>query len=160
MDRRPVAEDPERRVMARFKDGVKERKCGCLYFEYGPPVKCPKHTAREKELEEKGLRRLVSDQAKDNGHELTRWAEYESRRGKWTCHCMKCGLVFIAYDAPPDVGDQIAGWGLGNACKGSDLVQGAAPAPKANDVEDEDGDSDDETRGPADTSDGRVVLST
>lgn len=127
----------------RFKDGMKERKCGCLYFEHGPPVKCHKHTVRDEALEVKGLRRLVSDQAKENDHELTRWAEYESLRGKWTCHCVKCGLVFIAYDKPPEVGDQIAGWGLGKVCTGSPLVQAAGVTDEDEDDEEDD---DDEAR--------------
>lgn len=95
--------------MGRFKDGIKTRKCGCLYFEYGPPVKCGKHATREQEIEEKGLRKLIRDTAATLGHELTRFQEYESHPGKWTAFCVKCERLVIVYDAPPERGDQING---------------------------------------------------
>lgn len=95
--------------MARFKDGMKVRKCGCIYFEYGPPVKCNKCSGRDQEVEEKGLRKAVRDQAAMHGHELTRFQEYESRPGKWTAHCIKCERIVIVYDDVPERGDQING---------------------------------------------------
>lgn len=95
--------------MARFKDGMKVRKCGCVFFEYGPPVKCGKHAAREQEIEEKGLRKAVREQATDLGHDLTRFMEYESRPGKWTAHCNRCERIVIVYDDVPERGDQING---------------------------------------------------
>lgn len=95
--------------MARFKNGMKERKCGCIYFEHGPPVKCTKHAARDQEIEEKGLRKAVRDQAEDMGHDLTRFLEYESTPGKWTAFCNKCERLVIVYDQPPVRGDQING---------------------------------------------------
>lgn len=95
--------------MARFKDGIKERKCGCLYFEYGPPVKCQKHADRDQEIIEKGLRKVVRDTAETLGHSLTRFLEYESRPGKWTAFCTLCERVVIVYDDVPERGDQING---------------------------------------------------
>lgn len=95
--------------MPRFKDGAKTRKCGCIYFEIGPPVKCGKHTARDQELEELGLRKAVRDTAETLGHSLTRFAEYESLPGKWTAHCELCERIVIVYDKTPERGDQVNG---------------------------------------------------
>lgn len=95
--------------MARFKNGIKERKCGCIYFEHGPPVICQKHAARNQELEELGLRKAVRDTAETLGHSLTRFSEYESHPGKWTAYCQHCEHLVIVYDAVPTRGDQING---------------------------------------------------
>jgi hypothetical protein len=95
--------------MPRFKDGMKTRKCGCIYFEVGPPVKCTKHATREQELEEIGLRKAVRDTAETLGHSLTRFSEYESLPGKWTAFCEHCERVVIVYDKVPERGDQING---------------------------------------------------
>jgi hypothetical protein len=95
--------------MARFKDGMKVRKCGCIYFEYGPPVKCGKCAGRDQEVEEKGLRKAVRDSAAELGHELNRFQEYESRPGKWTAMCVRCERLVIVYDDVPERGDQING---------------------------------------------------
>lgn len=115
---------------------VKEKKCGCIQFEVGPPVLCEKHqhklekkekreakrAARETAREEKGLRKTVAQQAQDNGHDLSRFKEYGSRPGKWTAHCHSCGAIVIVYDTVPEYGDQIAGAGVFKACEKSALV--------------------------------------
>lgn len=95
--------------MPRYKNGVKTYSCGCLYFEVGPPVLCAACAAREQLKEEKGLRRAVREQAESLGHELTRFAEYESTPGKWTAFCTKCERLVIVYDEVPSRGDQVNG---------------------------------------------------
>lgn len=95
--------------MARFKDGLRERKCGCVYFEHGPPVKCPKHAERDQVIEEKGLRKAVRETAETLGHSLVGFSEYESRRGKWTSFCERCEYMVIVYDEVPERGDQVNG---------------------------------------------------
>lgn len=108
---------------------MKEKKCGCIIFEVGPPVLCGKHQSkvdrkekREKLKEEKGLRKLVLDKAIENGHDLSRFKEYGSRPGKWVAHCHACGAMVIVYDAAPEYGDQIAGPAVFKTCHKSDLV--------------------------------------
>ena len=108
---------------------MKERKCGCLYFEHGPPVPCEKHQrklekkeAREKAKEEKGLRKIVADKALENGHDLTHFKEYGSQPGKWVAHCHSCGGLVIVYENIPERGDQICGQAVFAACRKSDLV--------------------------------------
>lgn len=103
--------------MARTKDGLKVRKCGCIYYEHGPPLQCKKHEVKERVEEEKTLRKLVREQAAELDHDLTRFEEYESLPGKWTAYCVHCGLIVIVYDAPPPVGDQVGGWALQRRCK-------------------------------------------
>jgi hypothetical protein len=95
--------------MGNRREGMTTRKCGCITYDYGPPVKCTKHQAREQEAEEKGLRKLVREQAAALGHDLTLFSEYESHRGKWTAFCNRCSRIVIVYDAPPERGDQING---------------------------------------------------
>ncbi len=111
------------------RDGMKERKCGCIYFEHGPPVRCEKHSsiqakreAREKDREEKGLRKIVAQKAIEFGHDLARFKEYSSRVGKWTTHCHQCGAMVIVYDDIPERGDQICGPAVFKACERSALV--------------------------------------
>jgi len=114
--------------MAR-RDGMKEKKCGCIIFEHGPPVQCEGHqrqtdkkVAREKAREEKGLRKIVAEQALSQGHDLACFKEYASCQGKWVSHCHECGAMVIVYDTVPERGDQIAGPGIFKACRKSDLV--------------------------------------
>ena len=108
---------------------MKTKKCGCLVFEHGPPVLCDDHTAKadrhaakEKVQEEKGLRKIVQENATQLGHALTRFREYTSRAGKWTAYCLRCGAMCIVYDTVPDVGDQVAGKVLTETCKKSELL--------------------------------------
>lgn len=115
---------------------MKERKCGCLVYELGPPVLCERHQAkadrrakkearraeREVEKEEKGLRKVVLETAESNGHVLSKFKEYPSCPGKWTAHCHLCGSIVIVYDKMPERGDQIAGQAVFNPCHKSDLV--------------------------------------
>lgn len=123
-------------MMARMNDGMKEKKCGCIIFEVGPPVLCEKHqaridkkerraekaAAREQVREEKGLRKLVLDSAQEHGHDLSRFKEYPSYDGKWVAHCHGCGAVAIVYDKTPKYGDQINAAKLFADCEKSDLV--------------------------------------
>ena len=115
---------------------MKEKKCGCIIFEVGPPVLCEKHqhkiekqtrreekrAAREQAREEKGLRKIVLDKAAEHGHDLSRFKEYASRPGKWTAHCHACGAIVIVYDKTPEYGDQIAGAAVFKPCHKSELV--------------------------------------
>lgn len=115
---------------------MKERKCGCIIFEVGPPVPCEKHKAkiekkekraakaaeREQAREEKGLRKIVLDTAFGHGHDLSRFKEYPSTDGKWVAHCHRCGAVAIVYDKTPRYGDQINAAKLFVDCERSTLV--------------------------------------
>ena len=103
--------------MARRKDGMRERKCGCIYFEHGPPVKCGKHEAKEQLLEDRSLRRAVAEDVAKRGHKLGEWSEYESLPGKWTAYCMNCGLIAIVYDKPQEHVDQVNSWCFTRDCK-------------------------------------------
>jgi hypothetical protein len=107
--------------MARYRDGIKERKCGCLYYQYGPPVKCHKHESKEVEGEKKRFRRLLTEHAESLGHRPTRWEAdaSDSRwcKGKWTMFCQDCGFIGIAYDAPIPGVDQMSGRVLQVTCK-------------------------------------------
>lgn len=119
-----------------MKDGMKEKKCGCLVFELGPPVLCETHKAkverkeriaekkaeREKVREEKGVRKLVLDSATEHGHDLSRFKEYPSYDGKWVAHCHHCGGVAIVYDKTPKYGDQVNAAKLFVDCERSTLV--------------------------------------
>lgn len=100
---------------------IKERKCGCLYYSYGPPVLCKKHDKKSRVKEERALRALVEEQLAELGHVLTGWSEYGSVPGKWTAYCEKCGVLAIVYDKPPKVGDQINSWGFKGPCKKGEL---------------------------------------
>lgn len=93
--------------MARRRDGMTVRSCGCITYEYGPPHICEKHRRKQQERDEKGLRRAVREQATDRLHDLTDFSEYESYQGKWTAYCRRCGAMVIVYDKPPMRGDQI-----------------------------------------------------
>ena len=97
---------------------MKVRKCGCIYYEVGPPVQCEKHQAKDKVREERGLRKIVAQQARDKGHDLTEFKEYGSTVGKWTAFCHTCGGLCIVYDEVPERGDQVAGKGIFEACPG------------------------------------------
>lgn len=108
--------------MGRFRDGLKTRKCGCIVYEYGPPMPCPTHAARDEVQEEETLRKLVREQAAGLGHDLTTFTEYGTTRGKWTAYCSNCGYIAIVYDDPPPVGDQVAGWCLTRTCQHSTLA--------------------------------------
>jgi hypothetical protein len=121
--------------MTRRRDGIRERKCGCLYYDYGPPVLCGKHEAKAQIAEEKQVRKAAREVGEGLGHEFTRWAEYLTSycTGKWTCYCVKCGLILIVYDDPPAVGDQIAGWALTQRCKKSELVSLDTPSEEVAD---------------------------
>lgn len=122
--------------MGRVNDGMKEKKCGCIVFELGPPVLCQAHQAkidkrektiakkaeREQAREEKGLRKIVLDKATEYGHDLSRFKEYASCDGKWVAHCHRCGGVAIVYDKTPRYGDQINAAKLFIWCERSTLV--------------------------------------
>lgn len=119
-----------------MKDGMKEKKCGCIVFDVGPPVLCGKHqhneekkehraekkAAREQAREEKGLRKIVLDKAIEFGHDLSRFKEYPSADGKWVAHCHRCGSIAIVYDRTPKYGDQINAAKLFVDCERSTLV--------------------------------------
>lgn len=104
---------------------VKEKKCGCIIFQIGPPVLCDTHQAkatkreaRQQRQEERGLRKLVADAARDHGHDLSTFREYNSQPGKWTAHCHSCGALAIVYDAVPLRGDQVNAARFFEACRG------------------------------------------
>lgn len=108
---------------------MKEKACGCINYEVGPPVYCEKHQSkankkaeREQAREEKGLRKIVAQQALDLGHDLSPFREYGSRPGKWTAHCHSCGGLVIVYDTVPEFGDQIGGPAVFKACQRSTVV--------------------------------------
>lgn len=128
------------------RDGVKEKKCGCLYFEHGPPVLCETHKEkadrkeeRAKRREVKGLRKIVADQARDLGHDLSQFREYPSLKGKWTAYCHSCGAFTIVYDFVPERGDQIAGKAVFERCSGGSATFAALRDP-VGDSEGTDGD--------------------
>lgn len=87
---------------------LKERKCGCITYLYGPPHVCPKH----QKAEERGLRTAVRAEAEKQGHTLASFTEYESQRGKWTTFCERCCAIVIVYDAPQERFDQVNGPGI------------------------------------------------
>lgn len=113
-------------------DGMREKKCGCIIFDVGPPVPCTKHatqakrkeereqrrTQREQKKEERGLRKIVAEQAFNQGHDLSKFKEYPSLPGKWTAWCHTCGALVIVYDRVPERGDQIAGKAVFQPCGG------------------------------------------
>lgn len=114
--------------MARRRDGMTVRSCGCVTYEYGPPVKCPKHEAKDKVAEETALRRTVREHATSFGHDLTLFSEYESWRGKWTAFCNNCGHLIIVYDTPPERGDQVNGKRIvEERCQPSSTATSATP---------------------------------
>lgn len=145
---------------------VKVKKCGCTVFEVGPPVLCDKHqhkadkkekrearkAARDLKREEKGLRKIVSDAALENGHDLTRFKEYGSSPGKWTAHCHGCGAMAIVYDRIPAFGDQVNAKKLFEPCEKSALVGTLGAADReaiAARFRSDDEDSDDDSGGDA-----------
>lgn len=111
-----------------WKKDMRERKCGCLVFRYGPSVLCAKHEKKVTIGERNSLRRAVEAEVKILGHQLGAWREYDSQPGKWTTHCEFCGLIAIVYDYVPAVGDQVSmGWLLRAKCSRSPLVLQAGP---------------------------------
>jgi hypothetical protein len=92
-----------------MREGMTVKKCGCITYEYGPPLLCDKHQRKTQENEEKGLRKVVRDEAHNRGHDLTLFTEYESYPGKWTAFCNTCGRIVIVYDEVPERGDQVNG---------------------------------------------------
>ena len=103
-------------AVARMKDGMAVRPCGCIRYEYGPPVQCDKHEQRDQLSEERSLRRAAADAAALLGHKLGDWTEYESTPGKWTAFCQHCALIVIVYDTPQAHVDQVLGWALQRKC--------------------------------------------
>ena len=100
-----------------MRDGMRQRKCGCIKYDYGPPLLCNYHKKRSTEKEEKTLRRAVADQVRDNGHELTPWREYPNVKGKYTAYCYGCGVIAIVYNDPPTGNqDQVSSWILNKPC--------------------------------------------
>jgi hypothetical protein len=95
--------------MARHRDDMTVRSCGCITYTYGPSVKCEKHERKDKEVEEKGLRKTVREHAFSLGHDLTLFTPYESDPTKWTAFCNTCCHIIIVYDVPPQRGDQVNG---------------------------------------------------
>lgn len=99
---------------------MKVRKCGCIRFEYGPPVLCVKHERKYQLEDEKALRKAAREAAERLGHKLGLFSEYESERGKWTAFCEHCGLIVICYDEPqPHLEAQVFGWALQRTCSGN-----------------------------------------
>lgn len=97
---------------------IRQKKCGCVVFQVGPPVQCPKHLKREEKTESSALRRAARSRAHDLGHDLTDWVEYDSLPGKWTAYCHTCGYMAIVYDSPSlTLGDQILGNALTKECR-------------------------------------------
>lgn len=125
-----------------MRDGMKEKKCGCVIYEYGPPVLCTAHLTRlarkeerEQIKEEKGLRKTVIEACEDYGHDLARFKEYPSYRGKWVTHCHSCGWIVIVYDEiPHHGGDQINSRCLTEGCQGSSALSSALRDSPASDV--------------------------
>lgn len=107
---------------------IREKKCGCVIYEVGPPVLCESHQrkadkkeAREIKREESSLRKTILQQAGDLGHNLSRFKKYSSCPGKYTAHCHRCGGIVIVYDKIPEYGDQVAG-AVFNECAPSGIV--------------------------------------
>ena len=99
------------------KRDVRERKCGCLVFKFGPPVPCGKHAKKAVVKEAKALRFLFERQLNEMDHELTEWSEYINCPGKWTAHCIHCGVIAVCYEKmPPKDTDQMHSWGLKKKC--------------------------------------------
>jgi hypothetical protein len=103
---------------------LRERKCGCIYYAFGPPLPCPKHAKKSRIKEEKALRRAVEEQLAENGHVLTSWSEYDSLPGKWTSYCENCGVMAIVYDLPQHDTDQVNSWGFKRKCGKGATVSG------------------------------------
>jgi hypothetical protein len=113
---------------------IKTKKCGCLFFKVGDPVLCERHAARlarraakEKVVEEKGLRKEVVEAAAMLGHYLKRFEEYGAagQPGKWTTYCQNCGDIVIVYDDlkhVPGDSDQVIGAPLTQQCRRSVLM--------------------------------------
>lgn len=127
---------------------IRTKKCGCIVFDVGDPVLCPKHAERAtkrasrearlasreakrerkaKVAEEKGLRKLVTEKAAELGHDLKRFQEYGAagQPGKWTSYCANCGDLVIVYDelkhVPAD-SDQVIGKVLTERCRRSAII--------------------------------------
>lgn len=112
---------------------MKERKCGCIVYEFGPPLLCVTHKTkadrkiqRDQRKEEKGLRKIVAQQAFDQGHDLSQFREYKSQDGKWVAHCHSCGAMCIVYDRMPERGDQVAGKAIFQPCNPDELIAALA----------------------------------
>lgn len=112
---------------------MKEKKCGCVIFEVGPPILCDEHQAKQAKkdaraqvLEEKGLRRIVVDRSRELGHDPTTFKPYGSQPGKWTAYCRHCGALIIVYDSVPERGDQVAGGAAFKTCRRGGLVEALA----------------------------------
>jgi len=103
--------------MLRRREGLKEKKCGCIVFEYGPPIVCSTHQLKEKVKDEREIRRLAREQSRRFGHDLSDFREYPSTPGKWVAHCHTCGGMAIVYDEVPARGDQLAGPAMFNDCR-------------------------------------------
>lgn len=110
-------------------DGMRTRACGCVTFEFGPPVPCEKHRHNQHTKERRELCRRAVELAAELHHELNDFSEYKP--GKWTAFCTQCGLIVIVYDSVPPVGDQIAGWALSRRCTRSNLMKAAATEARA-----------------------------
>lgn len=114
--------------------GIRNKKCGCVFQHGERTVWCDKHAARaerkaQKEVvqEQKGLRKLATEQAANLGHELKRFEEYgvAGQEGKWTSFCARCGDIVIVYDKLEQApGDQLCGRPLVEQCRRSALVSG------------------------------------
>lgn len=86
-------------------EDMKVKRCGCIDYDYGPPFICNKH----QEAQERGLRRIVREEAAKFGHDLVAFSEYESQPGKWTSFCSHCCYIVIVYDTPQRDLDQVNG---------------------------------------------------
>lgn len=115
--------------MAR-RDGMREKKCGCVVFDHGPPILCVTHQTkierkveREKAQEEKGIRKAAHEAARRLGHDLSRFKETKATRGKWVAFCRSCGALVIVYDEIPRSGcDQISGKPISEGCRGGSVL--------------------------------------
>ena len=128
---------------------MKEKKCGCIVFEIGPPVLCSKHKTRENKkvdreerkrrkeqvAEEKGLRKAAADTARKRGHDMSPFKETTGTRGKFVSYCFDCGRLTIVYDRIPFFGDQVSGKSLTEECSGGSALSRALKGASVPDVD-------------------------
>jgi len=118
---------------------TKEKKCGCIYYEVGPPLLCTKHKTkknnkaereerkrnRERVAEERGLRKAALETARKRGHDMSPFKETTGTRGKFVTYCFDCGRLAIVYDRIPVYGDQVHGKSLTEECSGGSALSRA-----------------------------------
>ncbi len=98
---------------------MKIRRCGCIYYAYGPAILCEQHQQKLQVSEEKGLRKVIKEHCNRLGHRLNMFVKYDTpHTGKWTAFCEDCSLLVIVYDEIP-IGDQVVGRPLTEECCGN-----------------------------------------